>query len=141
MDRVSRAALGISHITIDEYTAPRSVFHVTVFALCVLTLVVFVTKAWYVPGSFVYERVICWWPGGAEWFLWTVRMIAAPVLVLHIGESLHLDRSRLAKYGVERGSGLWLAWMSSALLEGFGAFARFDALVRRKEVEAEKSKH
>ena len=141
MDRVSRAALRISPIAITEYEWPRSIFHVTVFGLCMLTMVVFLTKQWVIPGTFVYDTVLPWWPGGPEWFLWISKTIAIPVLLIHVTEAVWLDQTRLWKYGVERGSGLWWKWMASALVEGFGTFARIDATVKRKELEAQKQSH
>lgn len=89
----------------------------------------------------MYDKILPWWPGGPEWFLWISKMIALPVLLLHIAEAIMVDRTRLWKYGVQRGSKLWWKWMASTLIEGFGAFARIDATVKRKEVEAGNKKH
>ena len=141
MDREARTALGISPIAITEYEPPKSIFHVTVFGLCVLTTVVFLTKQWVVPGTFVYDKILPWWPGGPEWFLWISKTIALPVLLIHVGETVLLDQTRLWKYGVEKGSGLWWKWIGSCLIEGYGTFARIDATVKRKQMEAEKQTH
>ncbi|KAH8601862.1 hypothetical protein B0O99DRAFT_607619 [Bisporella sp. PMI_857] len=141
MDRVSRKALGISHISLTEYKLPNSLFQRTIFALCILTVVIFATKQWIVKGTFVYDRILPYWPGGPEWFLWISNVIALPTLILHLGEAFLLDRTRLRKYGVERGSSLWFKWVISCFIEGFGCFVRIDETVKRKELEAEKQKH
>jgi hypothetical protein len=141
MDIQSRTALNISCIEITEYIPPQSIFHRTIFGLCVFTMVVFATRAWIVPETFFYDKVLPWFPGGAEWFLWAVRMVFWPTIVLHTVEATMLDMTRLRKYGVDRGSGLWWKWMASAFMEGFGSFMRIDKAVKTKEIEAEKVKH
>ena len=141
MDREARAALEISHIRITEYEPPASIAHLTVFGLCLFTFGIFVTRSRIVPGTLFYDKVLPWWPGGPEWFLWISRVIALPVLCIHLGEAYWLDKSRLRKHGVERGTALWYKWISSCFIEGFGCFQRSDATVKRKTLEAEKAKH
>ena len=92
-------------------------------------------------GTWFYDNVLPWFPGGGEWFVWTAKTIALPVVGIHMTEATLLDRTRLQKYGVERGGALWWKWMASALIEGFGCFQRIDTAVRRMEREAEKEKH
>jgi hypothetical protein len=141
MDREARAALGISSIRITEYERPKSALHITIFSLCVLTFVIFTTRQWIVEGMWVYDNVLPWFPGGPEWFLWIAKMIALPVLAIHLSEAYTLDKTRLRRHGVERGSALWWKWISSCFIEGFGCFARIDDTVKRKELEALKSEH
>lgn len=141
MDRTSRDALGVSSIQITEYEPPTSIIHVTIFALCALTFVIFTTQQWIVPGTFVYDTLLPWFPGGPKWFLGISKTIALPVLGIHLFEAYLLDTKRLWKYGVERGSGLWWKWIGSCFIEGFACFQRIDATVKRKEKEAEKAKH
>jgi len=141
MDREARAALGISSILITSYEPPRSPLHVTVLALCLLTFVIFVTRAWIVDGTWVYDALLPWFPGGPTWFLGIAKAIALPVLGLHLGEAYWLDRSRLRKHGVEKGTALWYKWIASCFIEGMGCFQRIDATVKRKTLEAEKARH
>lgn len=68
-------------------------------------------------------------------------MVTLPMIVIHVGETVMLDQTRLWKYGVQRGSSLWWKWIGSTMVEGFGAFARIDATVKREEEEAAKQKH
>lgn len=51
----------------------------------------------------MYDNLLQWWPGGPEWFLWIAKVIALPVLGIHLYEAYLLDTTRLWKYGVERG--------------------------------------
>ncbi|KAK4655853.1 hypothetical protein QC762_306070 [Podospora pseudocomata] len=81
------------------------------------------------------------WPfGGHQGWMWLTKTIFWPVIVIHISEAAWLERSRLSKFGVERGSGVWWLWMGSCFIEGGMAFKRFDILVRRAE-EKEDKKH
>jgi hypothetical protein len=141
MDRISREALDISSIRITEYEPPKSVFHITMFALCLFTFVIFTTRQWIVDGTWFYDTALPWFPGGPKWFLGISKAIALPVLGIHLVEAYMLDRTRLRKYGVERGSGLWWKWIFSSFIEGFPSFHRIDATVKRKEREVEKAKH
>lgn len=141
MDRDARAALGISSIQLASYLPPKSLFHRAIFGLCAMTFVIFTTKQWIVPGTFVYDKILPWFPGGADWFLWISNGIALPVLGIHVFEAYNLDKTRLRKYGVERGSAVWWKWIASCFIEGFACFQRIDGEVKRKEVEAEKVKH
>jgi len=93
------------------------------------------------PGTFWYDTVLKWFPGGPETFLWLVKGIQPVVLAIHIGETWLLDRTRLRKYGVLRGSALWWKWVVSCLIEGFGCFQRIDGMIKQKKVEAEATKH
>ena len=68
-------------------------------------------------------------------------MIALPVVGIHAVEAYLLATTRLRKYNVEAGSSLWRKWVASCALEGFGAFQRIDAIVKKKEEEAAKAKH
>jgi hypothetical protein len=102
---------------------------------------VFLTMRYYVPGTFIYDKVLPWFPGGPEFFLWLVNSIAYPMLAIHLAESWYLDKTRLRKYGVEKGSGLWWQWILSCFMEGRGCFVRIDERVQKKRAEADKVKH
>lgn len=141
MDREARAALGLSTIKITEYEPPTSLLHRTIFGLCIFTWVIFLMRTRIVEGTWFHDRVLPWFPGGPERFLWIVNTIALPVLVLHVSEAVWLDVSRLGKHGVERGTALWYKWVVSCFVEGRACFQRIDAMVKRKALEAEKAKH
>lgn len=141
MDRISREALGISDIQITEYEPPTSFLHVLIAGLCLYTAVIFSTMSYITPGTFFYDSILPYFPGGPEFFLWLAKTIAVPVMVIHVAEASLLDMSRLRKYGVERGSGLWFMWMGSCFIEGYGCFQRIDKTVKRKKREAEKAQH
>ena len=141
MDKASRKALGISSIVIDRYIPPTAPFHAFVFGICGFMFTQFIFYNQITPGTFYYDTVLSYFPGGAETFKWLVRKLALPVLAIHMGEAYLMDRSRLRKYGVQRFSVLWWKWVSSCFIEGFGCFARIDSEVKRKEKEAEKAKH
>ncbi|TVY26799.1 hypothetical protein LHYA1_G004826 [Lachnellula hyalina] len=141
MDRESRAALDISSIRITSYQRPRSALHIFIFGLCGMAFTFFATRHRIVPGTWFYDNALPWFPGGPEWFHWACKALFAPTLLLHFFEAFMLDRTRLRKYGVERGSVLWFKWIVSAFVEGFATFQRIDAMVKREELEAEKAKH
>ncbi|TVY34028.1 hypothetical protein LOCC1_G008649 [Lachnellula occidentalis] len=141
MDRESRAALDISSIRLTSYQRPRSAMHIFIFGLCGMAITFFATRQWIVPGTWFYENALPWFPGGPEWFHWACKVLFAPTLAIHVFEATMLDRTRLRKYGVERGSGLWFKWIGSALVEGFGTFQRIDTMVKKEELEAEKAAH
>ncbi|KAL2111337.1 hypothetical protein VUR80DRAFT_10235 [Thermomyces stellatus] len=131
MDAAAREGLGLGDVDVGEFLPPwgLGLFSFTAVALyiaCCLSL------PWQVPGSPLYSFWDAVFPGGARMQEWVVRAIRLPVLGIHLLEALHLDRTRLAKYGVRRGSGVWWAWMCSCFIEGFPAFRRFDGLVQQK---------
>lgn len=141
MDREARTALDISSTKITRYTPPTSPFHLFVFGTCGFMFGTFAFYNYIVPGTVFYNSVLKWFPGGPETFKWIVRMISMPVLAIHFGEAYMLDKTRLRKYGVERGSALWWKWIGSCFVEGFGCWVRIDKEVRYNEKEAEKAKH
>jgi hypothetical protein len=141
MDQIARTALDISSIRITEYEPPTSPFQVILFALCLLAISNSITTQWMVPGTFVYDSVLPWFPGGPEWYLYISNKIAIPTLVIHLMETAYLEHSRLRKHGVQRGTGLWFKWLSSCIIEGRSCFQRIDATVKRKEKEAAKLNH
>jgi hypothetical protein len=141
MDREARSALNVSSIKLTSYLPPRKPEHIIVFALCSMAYINFATKHLMVPGTLYYDKVLPWWPGGPEGYLWTVDKVFWPMLAIHFTEAFLLDRTKLRKYGVERGSSLWWKWMVSVFIEGWGCWKRIDAEVERKTKEAEKAQH
>jgi hypothetical protein len=141
MDREARSALDLSSIRITSYLPPRKPVHVFVFGICSVMYIVFATKHKLVPGTWFYDNILLYWPGGPEAYLWFLKTIFFPVLAIHFGEVFLLDRTRLRKYGIQRGTLLWWKWVGSNFIEGYGAFQRFDQEVQRKKKEAEKAQH
>lgn len=92
-------------------------------------------------GTWFYDRILPFFPGGPKWFLGITRAIALPVLGIHLFEAYSLDKTRLRKYGVEIGSAVWWKWICSCFIEGFGCFQRVDAMAKQKEKEAAKVNH
>lgn len=142
MTEAARSALGLANdgtqIVVKRFLAPRG------FAAVVLTGVVFYFSCFAtVRAGFVNPGTPAWeilekagFPYGARGFRWLVDAIFIPVMAIHIGESWWFDRTRLARFGVARGSGLWWAWMVCCFFEGLTAFKRFDgevALLRVKK--------
>lgn len=141
MDREARDALDISDVRVTEYKRPRSPFHVFVFTACLFTLIIFGTRSKIVPGTWFYDEVLPWFPGGGKRFVWIVDRIGLPVLGIHLTEIYLLNKTRLRKYGVERGSLLWWKWIASCFIEGYGCFQRIDDMVLLKKKAAEKGNH
>ncbi|KAK4102005.1 hypothetical protein N658DRAFT_495937 [Parathielavia hyrcaniae] len=153
MTRSARAALGISEegkgeevavaaVVVDEYMPPRVpsdvgiMVGVLLYSACFGLLCAGLAGQGTVVGRAV-EAVR--FPGGVEGFSWFVRdVLFWPTLVVHSAETWWLERSRLRRYGVKRGSRVWWLWMGSVFLEGFMAFKRFDIIVRRLQAEAKK---
>ena len=138
MDAASREGLGLGDVDVSEYLAPRGlglIFFIAVGSYfgCCLAL------PWQVPGSALYAFWDSVFPGGARTQEWLVRAIFLPVVGAHVFEAVWMARTRLAKYGVKRGSGVWWAWTLSCFMEGFPSFQRFDDLVRKKREAKGKS--
>jgi hypothetical protein len=140
MDRVARSALDISPIRVTEFVGPSGLW-VLVPVLFLLTLVVSWNADKIIPGTWLYDDLLKYFPGGPEVFKTVGSKAVVPAVLVHIVETWYLDTSRLRKYGVECGSGLWFKWIGTCLLEGFGAFQRIDAIVERKTLEANQGKH
>ncbi|KAK3986628.1 hypothetical protein QBC44DRAFT_401999 [Cladorrhinum sp. PSN332] len=68
---------------------------------------------------------------GAKGFRWLTESIFGLVVAIHVVEAAMLERTRLRRYGVERGSKVWWLWMGSCFVEGAMAFKRFDIVVER----------
>ncbi|RDW75793.1 hypothetical protein BP5796_06614 [Coleophoma crateriformis] len=141
MDKEAREALGIDSIRITAYEPPTTPIHIFVFTACALTAILFILSSKIVPGTTFYDSVLPYFPGGPKVFVWLVKRLAFPVLLIHIAETYFLDKTRLTRYGVERGSALWWQWVASCFIEGFGCFQRIDWEVARKRKEAEGKAH
>ncbi|KAL2007793.1 hypothetical protein VTN00DRAFT_7775 [Thermoascus crustaceus] len=132
--------LGLSDITVTEYRAPRG-FHAVIFALCLSTYVAFSRRGNFLPGSVFYDALgLARVPQFAR-FCYTIQPILLPLMVgIHVLEASLLAVKRLRPHRVPFLSGLWCTWMVSVFIEGFGAFQRFDAIVRREKDKKEQRK-
>ncbi|EPE30606.1 hypothetical protein GLAREA_03573 [Glarea lozoyensis ATCC 20868] len=140
MDAEARKGLGLSTIVLDTYVPPTSAVHLTIAFLVLCGFTSFLTNPYIVPGTYVHDKVLPYFPGGPGWFIWISRSIAVPVLLIHIVESVVMAR-RLRRYNVERYGGLWWKWMVGTFVEGWGSFQRFDEVVGAKRREKEKGGH
>lgn len=129
MDAAAREGLGLGDVEVTEYRRPRGL-GLFVFCSVLGYLGCYAALPWQVPGSALHSFWDAVFPGGARTQEWLVRTIFLPVVGIHLFEVLLMERTRLAKFGVRRGSGLWWAWLADCLIEGFPVFQRFDGLVR-----------
>lgn len=131
MDAAARKGLGLGDVDVQEFTPPRPL-GVFITAAVTLYFACYFSLPWQVPGSRLYAFWDAVHPGGAPMQGWLVRTIFPAVVGIHLFEVLLLDRTRLAKYGVRRWSGVWWKWALSCFMEGFPVFSRFDGLVKKK---------
>lgn len=129
MDAAAREGLGLGDVSVTSYTPPRGLA-LFVFCSVAFYFACYLSLPWQVPGSAQRAFWDAVFPGGAAAQEWVVRAIFIPVLGIHIVEILVLERTRLARFGVRRGSGVWWAWVGSCFFEGYPAFQRFDGMVR-----------
>ena len=151
MNREALTALGLSDTKIDEYVPPRMGWQVALFGLCLVSFVSFSPLGAADLGrDAVHSRVnllyMFWSVGGLvpelSYFAHDVATyVFVFIVVAHGGEAGWLAYSRLRKHRVPVGTLVWWQWVLSCYIEGFGAFVRFDRLVREKEQEKAKKQH
>lgn len=140
MDSEAVAGLGRSSITVKTYVKPHG-FMLVVFIAAFLTFVNFSRRENFRPGSLLYDSILKYAPPFAN-FCWTVQpLVIYPMILLHGWEATQMARSRLSKHNVPIGSRLWLTWVFSTFIEGYGSFVRFDALVEEERLTKAKSAH
>ncbi|KAI0131432.1 hypothetical protein F4814DRAFT_405998 [Daldinia grandis] len=133
--------LGLSDIRIATITRPQGVGAATFLGVA-LYIVCLATAPLVQPGTAAWTLLDQYFPfGGAARYLWVVRAILAPTVVLHLFEAWWMARSRLGKHGVETFSRLWLLWIGDVLMEGYPAMVRFDGLVEAERKKRESGKH
>ncbi|KAL2003168.1 hypothetical protein VTN02DRAFT_4781 [Thermoascus thermophilus] len=132
--------LGLSDVAVTEYAAPRGL-HAVVFALCLATYVAFARRAHFLPGSAFHDALGLARAPSFVRFCYTVQPVLLPLMAgIHVLEAGLLAVKRLRPHRVPFLSRVWCAWMVSVFIEGFGAFQRFDAIVRREEAKREQRK-
>lgn len=137
MHKESLRRLNLSDTKITTYLPPQGP-QVIGFALCLTALVAYSHRANFEPGSVLYDTLDLGAraPGFTEfsvkWQPWVFGILAG----LHAFEAaVLLGWMRLRKHGVEMFSGLWWTWIVLGFVEGFPAWMRFDAEVKRIENE------
>lgn len=124
--------LGVSDIVVTEYRVPQGATAV-VFALCVASYALFCRRSNFLPGSFVYDSMFSGVPAAAE-FCYRIQPLLFPGLLgAHVLEAGLLAVKRLRRHRVPFLSGVWWAWVVSTVIEGFGAWQRFDGMVKQKQ--------
>ena len=132
MDAEAVKGLGRSSVTVKRYKAPRG-WMTAVMVICALTMLAFVRRGNFVPGSLLYDGLLSSVPGFAK-FCWTVQpLIFFAMPTAHAAEAVHMERSRLRKHTVRMFSRTWWMWIVSNFVEGVGAIMRFDEVVREEE--------
>ncbi|KAL7959948.1 hypothetical protein V8C34DRAFT_277828 [Trichoderma compactum] len=140
MDVTSREALGISDIYLTEWAMPRGFDWVPLGGV-VFYYICYAGLPWVAPGSAPWETLRLVFPGGPEWFLWTVRSIFWIVFGIHTVEVYLLDKWKLQKHGVPRFSWVWWAWASNIFIEGVTTWKRLDSIIAAKRAQKEEKKH
>lgn len=132
--------LGKSNITVKKYKGPRS-FMTVVMVVCVCTYLAFSRRSNFLPGSALYDTLLKYVPHLAKFCLQIHPMVLYPMIAIHAGEAIYMERSRLQKHTVPMFSLLWWKWMVSTFAEGFGALVRFDEVIRDEEQRRQKAQH
>lgn len=140
MDAEAVAGLGRSDITVKRYASPKGIAAVVPVFILIL-LLVFLKRSNFQPGSFLYDLVLVYAPGSAQFGFKIQPLIFYLTTVMHSGECLWLVRGRLRKHTVPTFSKLWWTWVLNAFLEGRGTFPRFDAIVEEERLKRENAKH
>lgn len=127
--------LGLSDVVVTEYRPPRG-FHAVVFGLCLCTYALYSRRAHFVPGSWVYDNLLARMPRFAEICYKIQPALIWGMLAIHGGEAVLLMFRRLKPHRVPVFSRLWFTWVGSNLIEGVGAWQRFDRMVKEKRAKS-----
>ncbi|KAI1179881.1 hypothetical protein F4777DRAFT_403199 [Nemania sp. FL0916] len=144
VDMAARAQtqLGLSSVHITRFTPPTGVGLASFLGVSLYIVSgVLVAAGLCKPGTNLWGLLDAWFPYGAEGYVWLVKAIAVPVLGIHVAEAWWMARSRLSRYGVEVGSGLWFVWVLETMVEGYPAFVRFDGLVGEEMKKKDAARH
>ena len=140
MDAEAIAGLGRSAITVKKYVKPYG-FMLVVFVACILTFINFSRRSNFERGSLLYETILKYVPWFAK-FCWNIQpLVIYPMVLLHGSEAIYMARGRLVKHNVPLASPLWMEWVMSTFIEGYGSFVRFDDAVKKEEKRRANAKH
>ena len=140
LDIESVSGLKRSNVTVKKYKSPKG-FKALVFVAAGCTMVVFSKRSNFQPGSLFYDTILKHAPAFAQWCYKIQPKLIYPMVVIHAAEAAYMEKSRLEKHTVPRFSKLWWKWVLSTFVEGFGAFVRFDQIVKDEEEKKAKAKH
>lgn len=140
MDAEAVAGLKRSNITVRKYVKPTG-FMALVAVMVLLNLIVFPQRANFQPGSLFYDNLLVYAPRFARFNLYIRPLVLGLILGIHPAETVYMHVSRLRKHTVATLSGLWWIWILSTLVEGYGAFVRFDRIVEEEERKKANAKH
>lgn len=140
MDNEARDALGLSDITVTMYRPPTG-FYLVVFFAAGLTMLTFSRRSNFLPRSLLYDGLLHYVPRFAGFCHMIQPLLLPVVLAIHFAEAARMATSRLRRHGVRRDGRLWWVWVASTFVEGYGAFMRFDDIVREERERKEKKGH
>lgn len=122
--------LGRSDVTLAEYRRPHG-HQILLFALCSFMYATCFSRDNLLPGAFVYENLGYKFVPNFAHFVHNVQpYLFYGTIGIHIVESIALAVTKLKPHGVPFLSGVWLAWMGSCMVEGFGSFVRINQIVK-----------
>jgi hypothetical protein len=140
MDAEAVAGLQRSPITVRTYVKPTG-FMALVVVMVLLTLMVFSRRANFHPGSLVYDNLLVHAPAFARWCLWMRPVVLGLIGGCHAAETVYMHVNRLRRHTVATFGGLWWIWILSTVVEGYGAFVRFDGIVEEEQRTKANAKH
>ncbi|KAJ5758062.1 uncharacterized protein N7511_006756 [Penicillium nucicola] len=139
MHKESLKRLGRSDVTLTEYRGPRG-FQAVIFGLCLFTYASCFQRSNLLPGSMIYEYLGYKYVPDFAHFVYNIQPYLFPAVVaIHVLESVLLAVLQLKPLGVPVFSGLWIAWVSSCFVEGFGCFQRIGSIVKEERAKRGKS--
>lgn len=142
MDRAALSSLDRSPITVKRYVPPDRAWMIVLMAALLGTYVCFSRRANFLPGDVVYETLgLGHVAGFARWCYGIQPVLMVLIIGIHTVEAWWLNRTWLSRHSVGTFSRVWWAWIVSIYCEGFGAFLRFDELVKEEEYKKQKQAH
>lgn len=137
MDKEALVALNRSDITVKEFLPPTGLYFLE-FCVITATFLAYSQRWWFARGG-VVERVL---GAGFARFSWGIQpWLLGALVVIHGCELAVFVPKYLRRHSVEFGSRVFWLWVGFSFVEGQFAWWRFQALVERKRVEAERRKH
>ena len=140
MDAEAVKGLKRSSITVKKYIKPSGVWAV-IFIAAALTFAAFSKRSNFKSGSLLYDYLLQYAPGFAKWCYTIQPLLMFLMIPIHGGESIYMAAGRLKRHSVPKFSAVWWKWVSSTFIEGFGAFIRFDTIIKEEERKTAKAKH
>jgi hypothetical protein len=133
MDEMALEGLGRSDIGAIVYERPRG-WMAVMFWACFTAMVVFCRRGNFVEGSLMHHAVLKYLPPSFLRFSYVVQPLLFYIMAaVHLSEAGWMAYSRLKRHRMALMGGLWWKWILSTFVEGYGAFLRFDELVRKEE--------